>query len=681
VNKVEALSFKLFPITVYLRFRENAPATMFDLKPPRRTLSLQKAIDQAKNPDGMREREELAEKNAKTRAHNTSLWYSKGGVVVLDWVKENYRTWTGEPLDWEEVFLEEFFLLFGNPWLERIIIEKAAQMGYTEAAIALSAFCTAFCRIPVGFGFEAAGKMSSIVGPRLQPAFDNITLIQELRRERKFVTKREDIDSKDRKITIGSVELTFFYTSTTKTKRASPTQRQATSSLSSFSAWVIIGDEIELWPDGALDIATQRQGACKLPTKVFRGGSTPGNEGGIVNTEIKNSGYLFQWQIKCPHCQKVQFLDAFGNLLLPAEVIDDSGRKRLDYVDFSGKPQDWHCGDRTNIESRIATAYIGCTECQQDLGDTVFQGSFVCVNTGIGLRQLCDRTILEQKPIIKTTGLRLPRLASKLFVPAERIRRLRDTRDPADEIQQGLGKPLSIGGLKIPLILLIESAVEFSSPKAKPDLVILGLDQGPAANYIQIQHWYLGEGKDFEQKWLTAHKQVVWYGEMGGSFEAVDELVHTWGVDWVGMDSDPEIQLATNYARKHLPRDSKKGKVLLFDQVELKGEDFKKSVRNVQGTKVSVYSLHRTFGLDAVRNRIYRGLQHFLPGTNYVAGDDKNLFLHYLTSERNSNGRWVEPPGAADHYLHADNFAEMAALCSHSEGRDGGLQFFSLPRE
>jgi hypothetical protein len=127
------------------------------------------------------------------------------------------------------------------------------------------------------------------------------------------------------------------------------------------------------------------------------------------------------------------------------------------------------------------------------------------------------------------------------------------------------------------------------------------------------------------------------------------------------------VQLAADYARNHLPKKGAKGQVYLFDQVKLKGEDLRRSTRVIQGATVPVYAIHRTFGLDAVRNRIYRDLQHFPAGLTCDPTDEYSLLYHYVTSDRKPEGIWEEADNAPDHWFHADNFCSAAVLASFQE--------------
>ena len=595
-------------------------------------------------------------------------WYAEGGDRFYQWARDHYRMKTGEALSWEEPYQKAFYTAIGCPWIERIVVEKGAQMGYTEMLIAWMAFLLADIHIPTALGFEAEGKLRDVVSPRIQPAFDFIKPLQEIRDRRWQATHRKDTDFQQRKITVGGVEMTLFYTSTVSAKKNQ--EQSAPSSLRSFTGWAVGGDEIELWHESALDIVVERQGACPMPTKPLRLGSTPGMEGGVVDSQVKMSGYVFEWQIKCPHCQSIETLDAFGSLIKPFVHVHGSGEVEEYFVDTIGRPKDWHCHDRTSRESMIKTAYIGCGKCGGEFDRlTLNSGKFVD-GKGEELMAFCDRITRDKTPVFETVAIRLPRLASILFRPAERIRKLLVTLNPADQIQQGLGKAVSIGNGKISLKRLRQCVdMDWGSivGERKPDLVVIGADQGRAYNWAIVQHWYLGVGETWEEQYLNAFKLVVWHGSVNG-FTGLEELADEWNADLIGYDGEPEVSIAAEFARLH-PE-----KAYIFDQVTLKGEPWRETERLIQGEKIKTYAIHRTFGLDSVRNRIYAGRQAFVEELSYNPGDDQNLLYHYLTSDRKSNGRWEQVPGTPDHWFHADNFAEMAVLVSgYPKGRSMGV--------
>lgn len=162
-------------------------------------------------------------------------------------------------------------------------------------------------------------------------------------------------------------------------------------------------------------------------------------------------------------------------------------------------------------------------------------------------------------------------------------------------------------------------------------------------------------------------------------FDGIDRLAREYKVSIVGIDNEPEIQLAGNFARAHPP--GKKGgdyATYLFDQVTLKGAKFKRVAQEIQGVEVPIYRMDRTAGLDAVRDRIYRDLHKFGEELYYDSRDNGNLFYHYLTSERLPDGRWSCLDSDPDHFMHADNFAQIAVLANLLEPREPDLVYTTL---
>lgn len=624
-------------------------------------------------------------------------WYCEGGEYFLQWTRSHYCRWSGEPLRWDDPFLEDLYLLFGTPWLELIVVEKAGQMGFTELLAALTAFALAALRIPTAFGFESQRKLNKVVGARIQPAFDFCDPIQKLRQQRHQATGRKDTNAKVSQIGVGGVTGTFFHAGTlASAKKSGAAERQVSDEASSFEAWLVNIDELEACPPDILDIARERQSACQMASKPLRAGSTPGGESGPVASQLRGSGYLFEWTIRCPHCSHIQSLYPLGNLLKPARVEDeDTGAVEERYLDATGRPLEWFCHDASSDEARIATAYIGCRQCSGEIDwDTIARGQFHCSRTGKTARQLCAETLKAQQPLRDGVALRMPRLATVLFSAPERIRNLVKSRNPLDALQQGLGIAISIGGGKISLNKLLRAVGLPLPPEVSnwQTLIVLGVDQGGAHGWGLISRWHLPPAGAPDERWLSARKEILWYGEVVGSGAisdlserfagGIDALVERWGVDLVGMDADPEIQIATNYARKHRPDPTSKakGQVYLFDQVILKGEDFRRSERRVQGEQVPVFALHRSFGLDAVRNRLYRGLQHFPADLFCTEGDPGNLLYHYRTSKRLDDGQWDQPYDP-DHWFHADNFAEVAVLAHLNEPEPKRLVFGGIKRD
>lgn len=615
-------------------------------------------------------------------------WYTQGSEHFLEWVRSYYRLNDDNPLSWDEPHMEGMYRLMGCPWVETLVVEKPAQRGFTESVIALMAFSLSEIRVVCALGFEAEGKLRDIVGPRIQPSFDRIPPIKEIRRARFFATKRKDTDFQQRKMTVGGVEMTLFYTSTVNTKKG---QAEAPSSMRSFPCCIGAGDEIELWPTKAISIFRERYEASRLPSKPMRLGSTPGLEGGIVDTLVKKSGVHFRWQIVCPECDRPQWVHPFGNFLKPVEQTQEDGSTEIVYYDTTGRPLEWFCRDDSTLEQAIATAYVGCQHCGAALSQqAIARGQFL-TQDGLTIQQFEAGLLRERSPYPKTVALSIPALISQRFNPASRIRSLLDAADPTDQYQQGLGLAVAIGGGKINMGALLACCDrtpeqvwgDRPEPLPEPSLIVVGMDQGKAFNWAIVQRWWLAEGDTWELRWKNAIKQVVSYEQVAG-FEGMLELAQRHGAHLLGFDGEPEVEKASDFTLAHpiYTSPGTNGKLyqaFQFDQVILKGERFRDRTITVQAKQVRVFSIDRTFGLDAVKNRIYRRLQ-CIPPMEYRAGDDNNPLYHYLTQTRTPQRKWEKPDGLPDHWAHADNFCEMAVYVAGYANLGREFAFGSLSR-
>ena len=643
----------------------------------------QAAITAASDPGGLGKKKKFSNETEATRLASLYQWYEKGGEHFLSWVREHYRTHSGIKLTWDKCFLEEVVLVLGNPWLEDVWLEKSAQVGWSELAIALMAFWLSEVRIPCAYGVEQASKLGDMIGPRVQTAFDYCEPIQRLKTNYLGLVGRKDTDTKQRQMSVGGISATFFYTGrmAAKSKGVTGNERQASSAISSFVAHAVIADEAELWPPQSIDIAKKRMESVTNPTRPFRAGSTPGHKGGVVDRAVEGATYLFQWQLTCDHCGKDQFIHPFGNLLKGVTVVSE-GKTELAYLDRQGKPLEWFHTDGSSLDRRIKTAYVGCIHCAKELTyENLIKGEFRCRNTKISARDLCARTIENREVIRETVAMRVPKICVPGFSAADRIGKLITTRNIVDELQQGLGLPVSIGGGRINIEILLSCTS--GSPPTDPDLeelIVMGVDQGKVAHVLILERWLLPLKGDPQQRWEKAFVEVLDWQELGEDFTGLEDYALKNKVSVIGIDSDPETSAAGKFARAHPPH--KQGgdySVYLFDQVSLSGgQKFRRVNQTIQGVEVPIYRLDRTAGLDAIRDRVYNNLLLFPSETYYDPKDSGSIFYQFLVSERLDNGTWTAPPGEPDHFFHARNFAEMSVLAHLLEPRDPELVFASI---
>ncbi|NJK76370.1 MAG: hypothetical protein HC942_23205 [Microcoleus sp. SU_5_6] len=367
----------------------------------------------------------------------------------------------------------------------------------------------------------------------------------------------------------------------------------------------------------------------------------------------------------------------------------------MQYFDATGNPLDWFYRDGSTLASKIETSYLGCSKCYEELSrSTIEGGAYRCQHSGEMLADFTDRVQKTRKPIVEGVALRLPRLASNLFKLQERLARLAQARnisDRADCLQQGFGEVSSFGAGRIDKSLLLE-CIGRPLPEGcgKPDLIVVGADQGLGHQITVVTYWYWGEGKTEREKWERARVEVKWFG-FAYRMEGVESVAREWQADFVGIDMNPEAYSAGQLAKKFRPdretesckpieavRSSsverspdyfdKAGIAFLFYQTALKGEEVRNSTRKVQGEEYPAFALDRTFGMDSVLELVHSGRLHLPKDWVYDPRDKESFLYQMLTPERTAKAQWVEG-NEPDHAFHALNFASVTAMC-----------WFDLPR-
>ncbi len=653
---------------------------------PRLTRANNQAIKGASDPGGLKQRATLSDKLEGERQEAIASWYEQGGEYALTWVAKYYRTPSGQKLRWEEPWFKIFTLLFLNPWVERLVVIKGGQMGYTEVCVALQAFALAKLHVPIGFVLEEAGKKLDIVGPRIQGAFQHCKPIIQLQQQQLEVFKKEDTSNKTRNITVAGVPLTIAHASTASNPSEVPP------ALSSFTAWIMECDEIERWRPDRLSIPEERQSACQMPSKPIRWGSTPGRVGGPTSIKVEKAQFFFDWQIVCPGCSRQFFLNPFGHFLKPQRIND-----AYEYYDITGCPYDWHAKDTSTSDRKVETACLGCAECGTFWSfEAIEKGEYVDKRTGIRLEDFLVQVTQEKKVIDRDVAVRMPRLASKVFNPPRQIVKLLDSENRLDAYQQGLGIAISIGTGKIDEGRLLECVGRpLPDDLGEPTFTTMGVDQGKGMNWVMVERWWMDDTiEDVTKRWKAAYSQIVWYGQVGfggppASFDPLDDIVRQWGVDWTFMDADPESNLAKNYAENRRPFTLPKGQVILLDQVVLDAtKDYNRRTKDParrsmydppEPPKPSEWAIHRTWGLDAVRDAIDTRLVSFPPGLKLVLKDQGNFLYHFVTSDRDTENNWVCPEGLPDHWFHASNFSRAGALIQFFEPRPREIPLATIP--
>lgn len=118
---------------------------------------------------------------------------------------------------------------------------------------------------------------------------------------------------------------------------------------------------------------------------------------------------------------------------------------------------------------------------------------------------------------------------------------------------------------------------------------------------------------------------------------------------------------------------------LAFMETELKDGKYQAKKKKIQGQEVQYFALHRTFGMDCVRDRILQGTAKLPEGMSYGTESD-NLVYHLSTSERDSQTAKWDKPTLPDHGHHCWSFAESALYAYRFEDAYQPPAFISMDR-
>lgn len=163
----------------------------------------------------------------------------------------------------------------------------------------------------------------------------------------------------------------------------------------------------------------------------------------------------------------------------------------------------------------------------------------------------------------------------------------------------------------------------------------------------------------------------LWFAGEADSFQAVEALLQRFNVACCVVDSQPEIHLATQFAKSH------RSQVWLATYTRhTPGHE---RIRGTNG-QANYLQVNRTEALDEMSNRFKEGKVP-LPNTARSLGGRLqdgvgDYYRHMLASKRtieaddlgNYTSRWLKPD-KPDHYAHAEVYCMLAAGVAYKNGR------------
>lgn len=182
--------------------------------------------------------------------------------------------------------------------------------------------------------------------------------------------------------------------------------------------------------------------------------------------------------------------------------------------------------------------------------------------------------------------------------------------------------------------------------------ITMGVDVG-RWNHVVILEWNLPKESPYGDVSSYAVPRVIWFGKVH-DFPSLDKLIWDFGVHFTIIDANPERRLAFSFVQKHYGRSK-----MCFYTRGVSGRQIIPSPEQDQAINVD-----RTSWLDLTLGRFHRGRDGVLLPIDIDLEYRENLKaqvrVHLKDADGNPMGKYVTPANSADHYGHAQNYAEIA---------------------
>jgi len=370
---------------------------------------------------------------------------------------------------------------------------------------------------------------------------------------------------------------------------------------------MVIYDEYDEMDRRAPAIAAKRLGHSHL--KWQRWISTPTLPDFGIDAELKASDFR-QWHVRCASCGDDQPLLPFVNL--------------IKQVDGAGRPTKWF-----HSRGHPEWPFVGCRKCGKPLNRTG-EGRWIPTNIGP------DRH-----------GYQVSRLLSPRVDLSELIRAGQSYDEEAHRqwVNQDLGMPHQVGTGGYSATLLRGVQQPYAWP-ANSWRCAMGVDVGSVLHVVVRRFRKDGAGRQMRR---AVHVATV------DRFEDLDPLMRRFDVRQCVVDALPETREALRFAKRF------DGKVKLAWYSAGSGAKRDEAARE-KPTEEYMLDLDRTRTLDALWSFYRSGdiENSQMLGADNELHDHLQAMSRVVETDRNGNpvARWVS--ARADHYAHADNYANVA---------------------
>lgn len=388
-----------------------------------------------------------------------------------------------------------------HPWLkgimdcdaERVIGEKAAQMGYTEAALNKSFYTIDILGGHVGYILPAnKPDASDFSSGRVEPAIEACEHLEKI---------FDDV----RNVGYKRAGLGGLYVRGSKSR----------SQLKSFPAELLILDEIDEFVQDNIPMIYERQSGQPEVSLFELSTPTVHGKGIDANFLLSTQDHFF---FKCPCCSRMTELIFPDCLVIAGE---DSTSPRIKETHLQCK----ECKGRLEHETKMDWLQLDNCEWVKQFDDRLYHGFHV--------GQLYSMT---EEPY---------KLA---------IAYLQGQSNPAQEIEfynSKLGMPHEIKGARINAEDIEDCKSDYKKQDVAPanSLVTMGVDIGFPYCFVEITQWFIdSKAMTYDINLKTTGKVLM--EKKVTAMEDLDELMHKYNVRYCVIDANPERRKAMEFAER-----------------------------------------------------------------------------------------------------------------------------------
>jgi hypothetical protein len=501
-----------------------------------------------------------------------------------------------------------------NAICEKIVAQKAAQMGFTEWALNFTFYHIDVRAASVLYVLPSESDASDFSSGRFDPALELSTYLSKIFSDVKNVGLKR----------AGSASL-YVRGSRSKSK------------LKSIPVGVIVLDELEEMMQSNIPLAIYRTAGQESRHILMI--STPRMSGKGINEHF-NETTQEQFFFRCPHCSKMTQLTFPECLVVTAEELTDP---------------------------RINDSHLICKECKHKLDNAAKPEWLSIKNTEwVPAYPGRDARGFHISQLYSMMAVRNPVAIAKDYVKAQF--------DPTEEQEfynSTLGLTHLVDGAEI-TDEQIQQCLSKNYTKfegwTQGGIVTMGVDVGHTFNHVEICLFVPPDIGTMNLS-ILSKARVLWEGKVR-SFEELDQLMRKFMVNFCVVDSQPARREALTFANRF------PGRVRLCNYSSgATGKEIHLSGDNDPEPKIAV---DRTSWLDLslgrFRNKSITLPSNVSPEYKMQIKAPKRIY----EKDKNGNpvGRYDHKDNEPDHFAHARNYAEIAYPLAFSQASNQNIENF-----